>query len=63
MSTIDPVPPPKPEGNSAKKWLIGCLVVLVCTLAMIAGITWGGGRINNTEPTDSEAEYQPSAQS
>ena len=31
-------------------WLIGCLVVLVCTLAMIAGITWGGGRINNSEP-------------
>jgi len=43
-------------------WLIGCLVVFVCTLAMIAGITWGGGRINNTEPTDSEAEFQPSAQ-
>lgn len=43
-------------------WLIGCLVVLVCTLAMIAGITWGGGRINNTEPTDSEAEFQPSTQ-
>ena len=27
-------------------WLIGCLVVLFCTLTMIAGITWGGGRIN-----------------
>lgn len=43
-------------------WLIGCLVVLFCTLAMIAGITWGGGRINRSEPTTSEAEYQPSAQ-
>ncbi len=43
-------------------WLIGCLVVLLCTLAMIAGITWGGGRINNSEPTGSEAEFQPSAQ-
>ncbi|HEX2213110.1 MAG TPA: hypothetical protein VHH12_06590 [Mycobacterium sp.] len=43
-------------------WLIGCLIVLVCTLAMIAGITWGGGRINKSEPTGSEAELQPSAQ-
>jgi hypothetical protein len=43
-------------------WLIGCLVVLVCTLAMITGITWGGGRINKSEPTGSEAELQPSAQ-
>ena len=43
-------------------WLIGCLVVLVCTLAMIAGITWGGGRINKSEPTDSKTELQPSAQ-
>ncbi|BCI55865.1 hypothetical protein NIIDNTM18_51430 [Mycolicibacterium litorale] len=44
-------------------WLIGCLVVLACTLAMVAGITWGGGRINNSEPSGSEAELQPSAQS
>lgn len=43
-------------------WLIGCLVVLVCTLAMIAGITWGGGRINRNEPHGTEAELQPSAQ-
>ena len=43
-------------------WLIGCLVVLVCTLAMIAGITWGAGRINNSEPHASEAELQPTAQ-
>jgi hypothetical protein len=43
-------------------WLIGCLIVLVCTLAMIAGITWGAGRINNSEPHDSEAELQPTAQ-
>jgi hypothetical protein len=43
-------------------WLIGCLVVLVCTLAMIAGIAWGAGRINKSEPTGSEAELQPSAQ-
>lgn len=43
-------------------WLIGCLIVLFCTLAMIAGITWGGGRINKSEPTGSEAELQPSAQ-
>ncbi|TFV56323.1 hypothetical protein E4P42_19865 [Mycobacterium sp. PS03-16] len=44
-------------------WLIGCLVVLFCTLAMVAGITWGGGRINNSEPSGSEAELQPFAQS
>ncbi|RAV18258.1 hypothetical protein DQP55_01970 [Mycolicibacterium sp. GF69] len=43
-------------------WLIGCLVVLVCTLAMIAGITWGGGRINRNEPRGTETELQPSAQ-
>ena len=43
-------------------WLIGCLVVLACTLAMIAGISWGAGRINNSEPSGSEAELQPSAQ-
>ncbi|MBB2989283.1 hypothetical protein FHR72_000740 [Mycolicibacterium iranicum] len=43
-------------------WFIGCLVVLVCTLAMIAGITWGGGRINSSEPSSSEAEFEPSAQ-
>lgn len=44
-------------------WLIGCLVVLFCTLAMVAGITWGGGRINNSEPSGSEAELQSFAQS
>ena len=43
-------------------WLIGCLVVLFCTLAMIAGIAWGAGRINNSEPSGSEAELQPFAQ-
>jgi hypothetical protein len=43
-------------------WLIGCLIVLVCTLAMVAGISWGAGRINNSEPTASEAELQPTAQ-
>jgi hypothetical protein len=43
-------------------WLIGCLVVLACTLAMVAGITWGAGRINNTEPSGSAAELEPSTQ-
>jgi hypothetical protein len=43
-------------------WLIGCLVVLVCTLVLIAGLTWGAGRINKSEPTDSRTELQPSAQ-
>lgn len=44
-------------------WLIGCLVVLACTLAMISGISWGGGRINNSEPTGTRPELQPFAQS
>ncbi|BBY44761.1 hypothetical protein [Mycolicibacterium celeriflavum] len=43
-------------------WLIGCLIVLVCSLAMVAGVTWGGGRINNSEPSGREAELQPTAQ-
>jgi hypothetical protein len=47
----------------ASLWLIGCLIVLVCTLAMIAGISWGGGRINQNEPSGSQAEFEPSGQS
>lgn len=43
-------------------WLIGCLVVLGCTLILIAGLTWGAGRINRSEPTQSKADLQPSAQ-
>jgi hypothetical protein len=43
-------------------WLIGCLIVLVCTLAMISGITWGAGRINNSESHGSEAKLEPTAQ-
>lgn len=43
-------------------WLIGCLVVLACTLTLIAGLTWGAGRLNRSEPTDSKTELQPSAQ-
>ena len=43
-------------------WTIGGLVVLVCTLIMIGGLTWGAGRINRREPTDSKTELQPSAQ-
>jgi hypothetical protein len=43
-------------------WLIGCLVVLVCTLILIAGLTWGAGRINKSEPTGSRTELEPSAQ-
>ena len=29
-------------------WLVGCLVVLACTLIMIGGLTWGAGRINRS---------------
>lgn len=43
-------------------WTIGCLVVLVCTLIMIGGLTWGAGRINRSQPTDTKTELQPSAQ-
>jgi hypothetical protein len=43
-------------------WLIGCLVVLVCTLILIGGLAWGAGRINNAEPTASKREFEPSAQ-
>ena len=43
-------------------WTIGGLVVLVCTLIMIGGLTWGAGRINRRQPTDTKAELQPSAQ-
>jgi hypothetical protein len=43
-------------------WTIGGVVVLVCTLIMIGGLTWGAGRINRREPTDSKTELQPSAQ-
>lgn len=43
-------------------WTGGCLIVLVCTLIMIGGLTWGAGRISRKEPTDTKAELQPSAQ-
>jgi hypothetical protein len=43
-------------------WLIGCLVVLGCTLTLIAGLSWGAGRLNKIEPTKSPVEFEPSAQ-
>jgi hypothetical protein len=43
-------------------WLIGCLVVLTCTLILIGGLTWGAGRINRSEPSGTRPELQPSAQ-
>jgi hypothetical protein len=43
-------------------WLVGCLIVLVCTLILIGGLTWGAGRINRSEASGAEAELQPSAQ-
>lgn len=43
-------------------WLIGCLVVLFCTLTLIAGLAWGAGRLNRNEPTTSEPELAPSGQ-
>jgi hypothetical protein len=43
-------------------WTIGCVIVLVCTLLMWAGLAWGTGRINRAQPTDTKTELQPSAQ-
>jgi hypothetical protein len=43
-------------------WTIGGLVVLFCTLALIAGLSWGAGRINRIEASGSRAELQPTAQ-
>jgi hypothetical protein len=40
-------------------WLIGCLIVLACTLTMIAGLAWGAGRLNRNEPTSNITERQP----
>ena len=39
-------------------WLIGCLMVLVCTLVMIAGLTWGAGR-HQQERADRAARPSP----
>jgi hypothetical protein len=38
-------------------WTTACLVVLACTLLLIAGMTWGAGRINRSE-TESPAEAE-----
>jgi hypothetical protein len=43
-------------------WLIGCITVLVCTLVLIAGLSWGAGRINGSEPTSTKPKLEPSAQ-
>ncbi len=43
-------------------WTIGGLVVLVCTLVLIGGLSWGAGRINRSEASGSKAELQPTAQ-
>jgi hypothetical protein len=44
-------------------WTVGCLIVLVCTLILIGALTWGAGRINNSEtPIGAEAEDHPRVQ-
>ncbi|CAN5511791.1 hypothetical protein BH09ACT7_BH09ACT7_58800 [soil metagenome] len=50
------------------EWLynVASLVVLACTLVLIAALTWGGGRINRTEPEpavleDTRPRVSPSA--
>jgi hypothetical protein len=37
-------------------------VVLGCTLILIAGLSWGAGRLNKSEPTKSKLAFEPSAQ-
>jgi hypothetical protein len=46
----------------ASLWLIGCLVVLVCSLAMVAGISWGAGRLDRYKPGAGEPANRPAAQ-
>lgn len=44
-------------------WTASCLVVLVCSLLLIAGMTWGAGRINNSETElPAEVEDRPTVQ-
>jgi hypothetical protein len=43
-------------------WTISGLVVLICTLILIGGLSWGAGRINRSEASGTKAELQPTAQ-
>ena len=44
-------------------WTTACLLVLACTLVLIAALTWGAGRINASETaTPVEAEDRPKVQ-
>jgi hypothetical protein len=44
-------------------WTTACLVVLACTLVLIGALTWGAGRINDSETsTAAEAEDRPKVQ-
>ena len=44
------------QDQPAWLWTAACLVVLACSLILIAALTWGGGRISRTEtPAASEA--------
>jgi hypothetical protein len=44
-------------------WTTACLVVLACTLVLIAALTWGAGRINDSETsTAADAEDRPKVQ-
>ena len=46
----------------ATLWTIGCLVVLGCTLTLIAALAWGSGRINRHEPTAVSTQTRPTVQ-
>jgi hypothetical protein len=49
--------------NHGALWPIGGAVVLVCTLVLIACLTWGAGRINlRDKETSAEAEDSPHVQ-
>jgi hypothetical protein len=43
-------------------WTIGCVIVLVCTLILIAALTWGAGRLNRREMTPTAPERRPTVQ-
>jgi hypothetical protein len=46
----------------AALWTIGCVVVLLCTLVLVGGLSWGAGRINRSELSAAKAELEPTAQ-
>jgi hypothetical protein len=44
------------QGIPSWLWAVACLIVGICTLALVAAITWAGGRINRTEGNGNTAD-------